>query len=70
MEKNLERMGGGGRVAQAIYYLGRFGQIVGMWILLVDVFTAGPSGPNPRLFAAGVAGFLAGWGLTRAVRRS
>ena len=42
---------------------------LGMWILLVDVFTAGPLGPNPRLFAVGVAVFLAGWGLTRAVRR-
>jgi hypothetical protein len=52
-----------------IYYVGRFGQIVGMWILLVDIFTAGPLGPNPRLFAAGVAVFLAGWGLTRVVRR-
>ena len=56
-------------VVQALYYVGRFGQIIGMWILLVDVFTAGPLGPNPRLFAAGVAVFLAGWGLTRAVRR-
>jgi hypothetical protein len=53
----------------AIYYVGRFGQILGMWILLVDVFTAGPLGPNPRLFAVGVGVFLAGWGLTRAVRR-
>jgi hypothetical protein len=41
-----------------------------MWLLLVDVFTAGPLGPNPRLFAFGVAVFLAGWGLTRAARRS
>jgi len=57
-------------MAQAIYYLGRFGQILGMWILLVDVFTAGPLGPNARLFAVGVAVFLAGWGLTRVVRRS
>ncbi len=40
-----------------------------MWLLLVDVFTAGPSGPNPRLFAVGVAVFLVGWGLTRVVRR-
>jgi hypothetical protein len=30
----------------ALYYLGRFGQLLGMWILLVDVFTAGPLGPN------------------------
>jgi len=55
-------------VAQAIYYLGRFGQIVGMWLLLVDLFTAGPMGPSPRLFALGVAVFLAGWGLVRATR--
>jgi uncharacterized membrane protein len=54
----------------ALYYLGRFGQIVGMWILLVDVVTAGPLGPNARLFAAGVIVFLFGWGLTRLARRS
>ena len=53
-----------------LYYSGRFGQILGMWILLVDIFTAGPLGPNPRLFAAGVAVFLVGWGLARAARRS
>jgi hypothetical protein len=55
-------------VSSALYYAGRFGQLVGMWILLVDLFTAGPLGPNPRLFATGVAVFLAGWGLTRAVK--
>lgn len=49
----------------ALYYLGRFGQLLGMWLLLVDVVTAGPLGPNPRLFAVGVAVFLAGWGATR-----
>ena len=38
---------------------------LGMWILLVDVFTAGPLGPDPRLFAVGVAVFLVGWALTR-----
>jgi hypothetical protein len=56
-------------LSSAIYYLGRFGQMLGMWILLVDLFTAGPLGPNPRLFGAGVAVFLAGWGLIRAVKR-
>jgi hypothetical protein len=55
-------------LTRALFYLGRFGQLVGMWMLLVDVFTAGPMGPSPRLFAAGVAAFLAGWGLARAVR--
>lgn len=57
-------------MGKGLYYLGRFSQILGMWLLLVDVFTAGPFGPNPRLFALGVAIFLAGWGLTRAVKGS
>lgn len=48
-----------------LYYIGRGVQMLGMWILLVDLFTAGPLGPNARLFAIGVAVFLAGWGLTR-----
>ena len=49
----------------ALYYVGRAAQLIGMWILIVDLFTAGPMGPNPRLFGVGVAAFLAGWGLTR-----
>ena len=52
-----------------MYYLGRFAQLVGMWLLLVDLFTAGPLGPSPRLFAVGVAMFLTGWGLTRVPKR-
>jgi hypothetical protein len=56
-------------IPAALYYLGRFGQLVGMWILLVDVFTAGPMGPNAKLFGLGVAVFLAGWGLTRVLKR-
>jgi len=47
------------------YYLGRAAQLLGMWILLVDIFMAGPMGPSPRLFGAGVVVFLAGWGLTK-----
>jgi len=54
----------------ALYYLGRFGQLVGMWLLLEDLLSAGPLGPSPRLFALGVAIFLSGWGLTRVIRRS
>lgn len=61
-------IGGWGRMGRALFYLGRFGQVVGMWLLLVDLFTAGPLGPSPRLFAAGVAIFLGGWGLTRTIR--
>jgi hypothetical protein len=49
----------------ALYYVGRVAQLIGMWILLVALFTAGPLGPSPRLFAAGVGVFLAGWALVR-----
>jgi hypothetical protein len=55
-------------VHKAIYFVGRFGQILGMWLLVVDIFTAGPLGPSPRIFAAGVVVFLIGWGLTKAVK--
>jgi hypothetical protein len=55
-------------MSRVVYYAGRGGQLLGMWLLLVDLFTAGPLGPNPRIFAAGVAIFLAGWGLTRLTR--
>jgi len=53
---------------QLFYYAGRLAQLIGMWLLVVDLFTAGPLGPNPRLFAAGVVVFLVGWGLIRLTR--
>lgn len=56
-------------MASIFYYVGRGGQILGMWILLVDVGMAGPLGPSPQLFAAGVGVFLAGWGLTKVGKR-
>jgi hypothetical protein len=49
----------------ALFYIGRFGQLLAMSLLLMDIVTAGPLGPNPKLFAVGVAVFIAGWGLTR-----
>jgi hypothetical protein len=54
----------------AVYYAGRFAQLIGMWLLLVDLFTAGPLGPSPRLFALGVGIFIAGWAVSRFVKRS
>ena len=57
------------RLSKGIYYIGRLAQVLGMWILLVDIVTAGPLGPNPRLFGAGVGVFLAGWGLIRALKK-
>lgn len=56
-------------VRNAVYYTGRVGQLLGMWLLAVDIFTAGPLGPSPRLFAAGIVVFLIGWALTKAGRR-
>ncbi len=55
-------------MTRGLYYLARFAQIAGMWILLVDLFMAGPMGPDARIFAAGVAVFLAGWGLLRLLK--
>jgi hypothetical protein len=52
-------------LTRTIYYVGRGGQLLGMWLLVVDIFTAGDMGPSPRIFAAGVAVFLAGWALTK-----
>ena len=54
----------------AIYYIGRLAQLLGMWLLLVDVFTAGPMGPDPKLFGIGVGVFLAGWALSKVKKRS
>jgi hypothetical protein len=60
---NLRQLG------RIVYYLGRIAQIIGMWLLLVDIFTAGPLGPSPRLFAIGIGVFVAGWGLIRLAAR-
>jgi hypothetical protein len=57
-------------MGKTIFYVGRFAQLIGMWLLLVDLFTAGPMGPSPKLFAAGVGVFLAGWVVSRATKRS
>ena len=56
-------------MSSILYYVARGTQLLGMWILLVDVVTAGPLGPDPKLFGVGVAVFLAGWGLTRVIKR-
>lgn len=53
------------QVGAGIYYIGRFLQVFAMWILLVDVFMAGPLGPQPNPFYVGVAMFIAGWLMVR-----
>jgi hypothetical protein len=62
------RGGKGRRVRKGFFYVGRLAQLLGMWLLLVDLFTASPLGPDPRLFAAGVVVFLVGSGITRLTR--
>ena len=56
-------------MASILYYVARGLQLLGMWILLVDIATAGPLGPDAKLFGLGVAAFLAGWGLVRVIPR-
>ena len=56
-------------MATAVYYAGRLFQVLGMWLLAVDLFTAGPLGPSPRLFAAGIAVFVVGWLLIKIKRK-
>ena len=53
------------RLGAAIWYVGRFLQVLAMWILLVDIFMAGPMGPAPNPFYVGVAMFIVGWLMVR-----
>ena len=53
------------RVGAAIWYVGRILQAFAMWILLVDIFMAGPMGPAPNPFYVGVALFIVGWLMVR-----
>lgn len=52
-------------VSAALWYVGRFLQVFAMWILLVDIFMAGPMGPAPNPFYVGVAMFIIGWLMVR-----
>jgi hypothetical protein len=54
------------RFGAALWYVGRFLQLLAMWILLVDIFMAGPSGPQPNPFYIGIVMFLLGWFIVRA----
>ena len=55
----------GGPFGGAIYYVGRLLQVVAMWMLLVDIFMAGPMGPQPNPFYVGTGNFIIGWLLVR-----
>jgi hypothetical protein len=53
------------RTGAVVYYVGRFLQVFAMWILLVDIFLAGPMGPQPNPFFVGVGIFIIGWLMVR-----
>jgi hypothetical protein len=57
------------RLSAAIWYVGRFLQAFAMWILLVDIFMAGPMGPAPNPFYVGVVTFIVGWLMVRQASR-
>ena len=48
-----------------LWWVGRFLQAFAMWILLVDIFMAGPMGPAPNPFYVGVVMFIVGWLMVR-----
>ena len=52
-------------VPGALYYIGRGLQLLGMGLLLEAILIAGPMGPSPRIFGAGIAVFVVGWLVVR-----
>jgi hypothetical protein len=52
-------------VVRILYFAGRGLQLAGMWLLVIDILTAGPMGPAFNLFVAGIVVFVAGWLLVR-----
>jgi hypothetical protein len=53
------------RISAAVWYVGRLLQAFAMWILLVDIFMAGPLGPAPNPFYVGIVMFIIGWLMVR-----
>ncbi|HXH06983.1 MAG TPA: hypothetical protein VNI83_10370 [Vicinamibacterales bacterium] len=53
---------------KALYYAGRFLQLVGMSLLIASILADTGRGPSPRLFAVGIGVFLGGWLLVRPAR--
>ena len=58
------------QIGALVYYAGRLLQALAMWVLLVDIFMAGPMGPQPNPFYVGVVLFIIGWFMVRRTGRS
>ena len=58
------------RLGAALWYAGRFLQVFAMWILVVDIVMAGPNGPAPNPFYAGIIMFMVGWFLVKQTSRN
>ena len=58
------------QIGALVYYTGRLLQALAMWVLLVDIFMAGPMGPQPNPFYVGVVLFIIGWFMVRRTGRS
>ena len=57
------------QIGALVYYTGRLLQALAMWVLLVDIFMAGPMGPQPNPFYVGVVLFIIGWFMVRRTGR-
>ena len=57
------------QIGTLVYYTGRLLQALAMWVLLVDIFMAGPMGPQPNPFYVGVVLFIIGWFMVRRTGR-
>jgi hypothetical protein len=55
-------------VIRAVYFLGRFVQLLAMSLLLMSMMTAGPMGPSPRIFVIAIAAFTVGWAVVKFTR--
>jgi hypothetical protein len=54
---------------QALYYVGRFLQLLGMSMMAASILADYGLGPSPRYFVAGIVLFIAGWAAARGGRQ-
>jgi hypothetical protein len=52
----------------ALYWFGRFLQLLGMSMMAASILADYGLGPSPRYFVAGIVLFIAGWAMARGGR--